>query len=104
VTGDLLLYPSLGEPLQKSRQKTVAAFAIIEAVAGAHISATVQVLRDTTEVASRPVPLAPDGAGRLRAVAEISVDKLAVGNYLLRLIVTDGNRREVRDASLEIRD
>jgi VWFA-related protein len=104
VTGDLLLYPNLGEPLQKSGQKTVAAFAVIEPASGTNPSATLQVLRDITEVASIPVPLTPDGASRLRAVAEISLDKLPVGHYVLRLIVTEGDRREIRDASLEIRD
>lgn len=104
VAGDLLLYPSLGEPLQKSRQKTVAVFAVIEPVAGPSPSATLQVVHDVTEVDSMAVPLTVAGAGRLRAVAEISLDKMPIGRYVLRLIVTQGGRREVREASLEIRD
>jgi VWFA-related protein len=104
VTGDLLLYPNLGEPLRKSRQKTVGCFAVIEPVAGPSPSATLQVVHDTTEVDSMPVPLTPDGASRLRAVAEMSLDKLPVGHYVLRLIVTQGDRREIREASVEVRD
>jgi hypothetical protein len=104
LVDDLLLYPNLGEPLQKSGRKTVAAFAVIEPASGTNPSATLQVMRDITEVASIPVPLTPDGASRLRAVAEIYLDKLSVGHYVLRLIVTQGDRREIRDASLEIRD
>ena len=104
LVDDLLLYPNLGEPLQKSGRKTVAAFAVIEPASATNPSATLQVLRDITEVASIPVPLTPDGPSRLRAVAEISLDKLSVGHYVLRLIVTQGDRREIRDASLEVRD
>jgi hypothetical protein len=100
---DLLRYPNLGEPLQKSRQKSMGVFAVIAPAAGVAPTATLRVLRDTTEVASMPAPLTREDGGRLHALAEISLEKLPPGHYVVQLQVMQLDRREIRESAFEVK-
>jgi hypothetical protein len=46
----------------------------------------------------------PDASGRIAHVARIPIEKLATGRYTLRLIVQQGDKREIREASFTLVD
>lgn len=99
----VLLYPNLGEALQKSKQKSLAVFAVIAAGAGPTPTATLRVLRDTIEVASIPVPLTREDIGRLHALAELSLENLPPGRYAVQLQVVQPGRLETRERAFELK-
>lgn len=101
--GDVLLYPNLGEAVQKARQKTLALYAMIVPTAGDAPAASLEVFRDGVTIARTPVPLgALDASGRIRCLTQFSLEPLSRGNYTLRLTVTQGQIRETRETALQI--
>jgi hypothetical protein len=60
----MVIYPNLGEPIRKSRQKTVP-FYIVVLPGGAAPKATLEIMKDGQPLAQVPTPLtAPDASRR----------------------------------------
>ena len=105
MLGDVLLYPRLGEPLQRSTDKALTFFIAITPAPRGVPEASVAILSDGQPVARGPLPLASRaGSGRIDHVAQVPVDTLTPGRYTLRVIVSQGASREVRDTQFEVRE
>jgi VWFA-related protein len=97
--GDLLIYPNLGEPIAKSRQKTLAFYVVVVPGLGAATEASLEVLDGGRTISQAPVTLRADAPGPIAQVGELAVDTLTAGRYTLRLIVSQGGRREMRESA-----
>ena len=101
--GDVLVYPNLGEPLQKSNDKTLTFYLAIKPAPGAAPQGRVEILRDGQPVSEAAVVLAPgDVSGGIRHIGRVPVEALPTGHYRLRLTVTQSDRREVRETPFEL--
>ncbi len=103
--GDVLLYPNLGEPIHKSREKAASFFLVATPGPGTAARGEIEVRQDDRTIANAPAPLPATGSsGRIEHVIQLPLQQLAPGRYVLRLTVTQGNAREVRDAAFTIVD
>jgi hypothetical protein len=101
--GDVLIYPNLGEPLRKSRDKVAAFFVVATAAPGNAPQASVEVLQDERSVAKAPAALPAAGpSGRIEHVIQLPLEKLPPGRYTVRLTITHGSAREVRGATFTL--
>jgi len=100
--GDVVIYPNMGEPLVKARDKAVTFYVVVPGVLGTP-SATLEVLGGAEVVARSPVALPqPDPSGRIAHVAQVPLDALPPGRYTIRLTVSQGNQKEVRETAFVI--
>jgi VWFA-related protein len=98
--GDVLIYPNLGEPT-RMEDKAVTLFFVIASKQVPR--ATLEVVRDGKPLAALPVTLdPPDATGRIRQLVQIPTSTLAPGEYTLRLVVTQGGARHVREVALQL--
>lgn len=103
--GEVLIYPNLGEPIRKSRDKALTFFIAVTAGSGAVPHATVEIIREGQTLAQAPSTLPDaDASGRIQHIAQVSVETLSPGRYTLRLTVSQGERREVREAAFALID
>jgi hypothetical protein len=103
--GDVLIYPNLGEPIRKSREKALTFLVVVTPGTGAAPLATVEILRDDQVLAQAPSDLrAADASGRIQHIAQVSIDALSPGRYTLRLTMTRGARSVVREAVFALMD
>lgn len=101
--GDLLLYPNLGEPLRKSTDKTLSFYLSVQPGAGLAPGATLELLHNGKPLAQAPLQLAAAGAdGRIQHTAQLPLANFPPGEYGLRISVTQGSAKEVRDASFTV--
>lgn len=101
--GDLLLYPSLGEPLSKSRDKTVSFYYTATPAPGAPPTGTLEILQGTQSLAQLPLQLpAPGGDARIQHTAQLPLENFPPGEYTLRVNVAQGDAKETRDASFTV--
>jgi hypothetical protein len=101
--GDVLIYPNLGEPLSKARDKALTFYVVIAPGPGGVPGATLELARDGEILARSAVVLpAADASGRIAHVAQVPLERLAAGKYTLRLIVQAGDQREVREAAFDV--
>jgi hypothetical protein len=101
--GDLLVYPNLGEPIRPSQDNAVPFYVMIRLGPGPAPQATVEVLREAQVVGQTAVILSvPDTSGQIKEIGQLSVERLPAGHYMLRLTVTQGERREVRNATFDL--
>jgi hypothetical protein len=62
-------------------------------------------MRDGDVLTHAPTALpAADVSGRIAHLAQLSVETLSSGRYTLRLTVSQGERRETREAAFELID
>jgi VWFA-related protein len=101
---DVVLYPSLGEPLPASSNLTLTCFLSLSELAGASPEVAMELLLRGARVAQGSLPLpAPDALGRVRYLGQISVGAVKEpGTYTLRLTVTKHGRSVVREAVFTI--
>jgi hypothetical protein len=100
---DRLIYPNLGEPLQRRRDGTVAFYMSIVPSGVAPVDARLQILRAGQIVAELPVPLEPvDPTGRIRQVSQIPAAGLGTGDFQFRLTVAQGSTHVVREARFRL--
>ena len=98
-----LIYPILGEPLQRRREGTVAFYMSIVPSGVAPVDARLQILRAGQIVAELPVPLeAVDTSGRIRQLSQIPAGGLGSGDFQFRLTVTQGSTHVVREARFRL--
>jgi VWFA-related protein len=103
--GDVLLYPNLGEPLQKSRDKAATFYFAATVPSGSAPQAEIEIVQDGRTVARAPAPLpAPGASGRIEHVIQLPLEPLPVGPYTVRLTVTSGSARETTETTMTIVD
>jgi hypothetical protein len=89
---DTLLYPTLGAPLSKGRDKQVTFFVTVYTAPKAAVpDLRIEILKSGRVVGKVDGDLsAPDANGRIQFANAISLESLAPGGYELRLTVKDG--------------
>jgi VWFA-related protein len=101
--GDLLLYPNLGEPLKKSADKTLAFFMTIDPAPGSAPTATLEILQKGQALAQLPMQLStPDTTGRISHAGQLPLASFPAGQYVMRVTVSQGAQKEVRDAAFTV--
>jgi hypothetical protein len=103
--GDVLIYPNFGEPIRKSREDALRFYVDVRTATASPPTATIEVLRAGNMWSQLPVALpGADASGRIQYLGQVPVNALPPGRYALRLTVTQGERREVREAVFEVID
>jgi VWFA-related protein len=103
--GDVLLYPNLGEPLQKSRDKAATFYFVATVPSGPAPQAEIEIVQDGRTVARAPVPFpAPGSSGRIEHIIQLPLEALSAGAYAVRLIVIAGRARETSETTMTIVD
>lgn len=95
--GDLLLYPSGGEPFTRDGDKELTFFYTLYGVKGTSLPpATIELRRNGRVLASLQTPLdPPDGDGRIQQVSRLPLAPLTPGTYELRVVIlADGESLE----------
>jgi VWFA-related protein len=101
--GELLVYPNLGEPVRKSQQNTLPLYFVIVGGTGGVLKAELEIVKDGQSLMRAPVNLAaPDASGRSANIAQLPIGTLAAGKYSLKLTVSQGDKREVREAEFAL--
>lgn len=101
---DLLLYPNLGEPISKRVTSTISFFFVVTPVAGtAPPVASLQLLKMGEPMGEAPLSLAAPGAdGGIRHAGQLPLANFPPGRFELRIVVTQGDERQVRTAVFEV--
>lgn len=101
--GELLVYPNLGEPVRKSQQNTLPLYLVVLPGTAGVLKAELEIVKDGQSLMRAPVNLAaPDASGRIANISQLPIGTLAAGKYTLKLTVSQGDKREVREAAVEI--
>jgi VWFA-related protein len=103
--GNVLLYPSLGEPVSKATSKELTFFfTVYSARSGAgRPSAQIALHRGGAKLAEAPVFLPePDPSGRIQHVLGLPLAQLPAGDYELHLTVQDDRGRETRSVAFTL--
>jgi VWFA-related protein len=104
--GDLLLYPNIGEPLRKSADKGLSFYVAITPAAGQPAPVgELELLSGGQSIGRVPMQLAAPGPdGRIKNSAQLPLANFPPGEYGLRIMVTQGSAKEVREAKVKITD
>jgi hypothetical protein len=103
--GNVLLYPSLGEPVSKATSKEITFFfTVYSARSGAgRPNAQIAIHRRGVKLAEAPVFLPePDPSGRIQHVLGLPLAQLPADDYELRLTVQDDRGRETRSVAFTV--
>lgn len=103
--GDVLIYPSMDEPVHKSLSKNLAFFVTVYPAQGAATAAKLKI-----EITQRGRSLgqtsndlpAPDAAGRIQYASAVPIDKFGPGDYELKVTVEDARDKATRTAKFTI--
>jgi VWFA-related protein len=95
--GRTLLYPNLGEPIQKSATSELPFYFTLYGDAR-DVKVFAQLLRNGETIAEAPVVLPPATGDRLQHVGRMPIGSLPVGTYELRIRAIDGTREVSRSA------
>jgi VWFA-related protein len=97
----MLLYPTFGEPV--GRGKPLAFLFVLRPGRGPLPAASVELAQGDETVRRALVPLtAPDDSGVVRVVGGLPVDGLEPGEYVLRLVLSDGRSMTTRSADVTL--
>lgn len=103
LSGDMLLYPNLGEPVRKGTTQELGFFFTAYPGQGAKPQAALELLQNGARLATLPLTLADaDSAGRIQEVGRLPLSSLAAGSYELRIVLTDGRRQISRSAAFKL--
>jgi VWFA-related protein len=95
--GNMLLYPNLGEAIQKSTDAELPFYFTL--YGNVHdAKATAELLRNGLAIAQTPLQLPPPTGSRVQEVARMPIGALPAGTYELRIRVTAGNQEVARSA------
>jgi len=103
--GEILLYPSLGEPISKAARSELAFFfKVYAAITGADAPrARIAVLRSGAKLADVPIELpAPDASGRIQHVLGLPLAQFPAGSYEIRVTVQDDRGSDMRSAAFTV--
>jgi VWFA-related protein len=102
--GDLLLYPVIGEPFKKSVDKGLSFYIEIAPAPGQPApTAVLELTAGTQSIGQVPMQLAAPGPdGRIKNSAQLPLANFPPGEYALKITVTQGTAKEVREAKATI--
>ncbi|HEY6332592.1 MAG TPA: VWA domain-containing protein, partial [Blastocatellia bacterium] len=102
--GSTLVYPNMGEPLSRSRNKQLAFyFDVYPAKRGGDPKLTIEILRNNEPVTSgSPALGAPDETGRIQFVSALPLSGFQPGDYSLKITITQGEASVSRVASFTV--
>ena len=97
--GDTLLYPNVGEIIQRRPDEALSFYFVVYPVEGrCACSAQISLLRNGTSLADATRALEASGRTRLQHVGQLPIGQLPSGTYELRVTVTDNQHQETRTA------
>lgn len=102
--GEVILYPNLGVPLNRSLMPALGFYFAVygKDLAGAR-KATIEVQQGGKSVVSTVADLAaPDATGRIQHAGTLPLKALASGDYTLKVSVSDGKQSESRVAAFTV--
>jgi VWFA-related protein len=103
LVNDLILHPSLGDPVSKAAKEVAFYFAIYPGPDGPAPESSIELLQQGTLVARLPMPSpAADASGRIQHVGRLPLGQLAPGPYELRAVVKQGSEEVSRSVMLRI--
>ena len=103
LVGEMLLYPSVGEPVRKSATPELGFFFTVYPAKGSNATASMEVIQNGAVLATLPLPLgSPDSAGRIQQISRIPTAALPAGTYDLRVVVAQGQRKVSQTAVLRL--
>jgi VWFA-related protein len=103
LVNDTVLYPNLGEPVSKSAKEVGFYFVVYPAKTGPAPEAVLQLLEDGKPLAELPMTLnAADSKGRIAQVGRLPIDRIAPGDYELRVVVKQGQQQLSRSVTLRL--
>ena len=103
--GELLLYPNLGEKIDRQRTKELAYFFTAWPAKGAAkpMNVTLEILQDNRPVGKTSGQLpAPDANGQIKYASSFSLEKFPAGVFELRVTVSDGQNNVTRSTTFAI--
>jgi hypothetical protein len=105
-TGNLLFYPSGGEPFSRAADRQLTAFYTIYPGAGFGTpDVHLELQRNGRSITTVPVALGPrDGQGRIQQVSRIPLAPLSAGTYELRIHVRDAKTTLARSTFFQVKD
>jgi hypothetical protein len=78
-------------------------YIVVQPGSGSGPTATVEIVKDGQAIAQAPARLgSADVSGRIQHIAQIPIETLLPGLYTLRMTLTQGDRREVRESSFTL--
>ena len=102
LVNDLLVYPSLGEPVSRKTKEVGFFFTVYPARGGAP-DASLDLIQNGQSLGHIPLPLgAADASGRIQQTGRVPIEQLAPGTYELRVSVKQGTTQLARTAILRI--
>ena len=102
---NMIVSPNLGEPIQKSLKQVPFFFTVYVPTGGAKPKLTIELRREGSALAQIPGELPDtDASGRSQFVAGLPVEKLPVGSYELKIVVSDGATSLTRSRNFTIVD
>jgi VWFA-related protein len=104
--GDMIVNPNLGEPIQRSLKQVPFFFTVYSpAVTSTKPKLTIELVSAGRSLGQIPGELpAADALGRCQFVAALPVEKLPAGDYVLKIVVSDGPTSLTRSRSFTIVD
>jgi len=103
--GELLLYPNLGEKIDRQRTKELAYFFTAWPAKGSTkpMQVTLEILQNSRAVGKTSGQLpAPDANGQIKYASSFSLDKFPAGVFELKVTVSDGQNRVSRSTTFNV--
>lgn len=103
--GELLLYPNLGEKIDRQRTKELAYFFTAWPAKGntKPMQVTLEILQNNRPVGKTSGQLpAPDGNGQVKYASSFSLDKFPAGVFELKVTVSDGQNSVSRTTTFNV--
>jgi hypothetical protein len=105
--GEILVYPSLGEPISKATRDELAFFFTVYSArsGGDAPQARIAILQNGVKLAEAPAGLPePDANGRIQHVLGLPLAQFPPGAYELRVAVTDDRAREEQSVAFTVEE
>jgi VWFA-related protein len=103
--GELLLYPNLGEKIDRQRTKELAYFFTAWPAKGAAkpMNLTLEILQNNRPIGKSSGQLpAPDANGQIKYASSFSLEKFPAGVFELRVTVSDGQNNVSRSTTFNV--
>jgi hypothetical protein len=103
LVGDLVIYPNLGEAVNRKAKEVGFFFTVYPASGGAAPEAALDLIQNGKPLGQIPLPLAAaDASGRIQQTGRVPIEQLEPGTYELRVAVKQGTTQLARTALLRI--
>jgi hypothetical protein len=98
-----MLYPNLGGPVRRSSAPNLGFYFTAYGAPGGERSATIDLLRGGETLVSLPTELPqPDAAGRIQYAGALPLTALQLGDFTLRVSISDGGETATRETPFSV--